>query len=523
MFCVLLSALLLILAFPKFSLWPLAWVAFVPIVYRVERLKHFASSFFYFYLFGFLFFLTTWEWLRHVTYFGWIALVFLYANYFGLFGLLVCWFLKKKLSFLSLFALPSAWTVLEWIRAEIPIWGFGWNLLAHSQSSHLGIAHMANSVGAYGLSWVIVLTNLVIYFFMRFVLRVARRASSKDAETRRYGALTLAGVGTLIVISFLNLLIEAKPPEVLKRSLIRAAVIQGNIPQEGKWDRENKLAILETHEKLSRFVSYDDQPDLIIWPEAAYPGYFNLDLERDRVLRLSKELKIPILLGSPHIELLVKDREVAYNSAYLVNPKSLEEDRYDKVRLVPFGEYVPWRKFFGPLGIERFAYSLGVSDFERGRDVKVFSLPKTRNFSVLICFEDTFPYLARRAVNKGAQFLIVITNDAWFGKSAAPYQHLQASVFRAIENGVPVIQAANTGVSAFIDPSGKVIDRIKDQYGHDTFVAGGLVRSIALAERETFYRKRGYQFPFYCLIFVLASFILSWLIRDSSRQELDFK
>ena len=116
-------------------------------------------------------------------------------------------------------------------------------------------------------------------------------------------------------------------------------------------------------------------------------------------------------------------------------------------------------------------------------------------------------------MEKGAEFLVVITNDAWFGKSAAPYQHLQASVFRAIENGVPVIHTANTGVSAFIDRTGKVVDRVKDQQGSDIFIAGGLIRPVELGSGKTFYRKWGYQFPIYCLVFVLVSFIFSWKVK----------
>ena len=127
----------------------------------------------------------------------------------------------------------------------------------------------------------------------------------------------------------------------------------------------------------------------------------------------------------------------------------------------------------------------------------------------MICFEDTFPFLALRSVEKGAKLLIVITNDAWFGKSAAPYQHLDASIFRAIENGVPVVRSANTGVSAFVDSRGQVLDRVKDQHGNDTFIAGALARSISLGEEKTFYRVKGHQFPLYCLIFLGASFMLS--------------
>ncbi len=506
MFFAIVSALFLILSFPKFSLWPLAWVAFVPVFYQAKRSNSFGWAFFYFWVFGFLFFFASWEWLRHVSYFGWIILAVLYALYFGFFGILTHWFWKHSLSLLSLFVLPSAWTVLEWIRTEIPVWGFGWNLLAYSQSARLEIASFANLFGAYGVSALVILGNLSIFFMIHSIVTRKRM----EIFTALFSVVIFA---LILGFHFKHQAAHNLPQEI--QPFIRAAVIQGNISQEEKWDPKSKSSILEIYEKLSRFVGYDKKLDLIIWPEAAFPGYLNVDREHERVFHLEHELGIPILLGSPHLESLSGNQEIAYNSGYLIDYRMSFEDRYDKVRLVSFGEYVPWRRFFGPLGIERFAYSLGVSDFTAGKEMKVFSLKsKTQHhFSVLICFEDTFPNLARQAVEKGAEFLIVITNDAWFSKSAAAYQHLQASIFRAIENGVPLIRSANTGVSAFINSQGEVLDRVKDKRGHDTFIAGGLVGSVSIGGSKTFYHEKGYQFPLYCLIFVLANLILTLAMR----------
>ena len=503
MFLTVISALLLILSFPKFSLWPAAWVAFVPIVHVIWKTKDLKWGFLYFYIFGLLFFFTSVEWLRHVTYFGWFFVSLAYPGYFATFGIIASWFFKRGRFLLSLLVLPSAWCVLEWIRTEIPVWGFGWNLLAYSQTANLGMAQLAGFTGAYGVSWLIIFINLAIFFILRLIF--VRKKSEIPAAL-----FSLVGLVLILGFMFVHRLDRAVREE--GQPLIRTAVIQANISQEQKWDPRYKSSILETHEKLSRFVGYDKQLELIIWPEAAFPGYLNLDPNRERILQLERELKIPILLGSPHLEpSLNRQKEVAYNSAYLVDERLTFEDRYDKIRLVSFGEYVPWRWLFGPLGIERFAYSIGVSDFKPGKDIKIFSLSgkERRLFSVLICFEDTFPNLAKRAADLGAQFLVVVTNDAWFSRSAAAYQHLQASIFRAIENGVPVIRAANTGVSAFIDGRGVVRGRVKDKYGHDSFVAGGLIQSVPLEGHKTFYREKGYQFPLYCLIFVFVSFLFT--------------
>ena len=309
--------------------------------------------------------------------------------------------------------------------------------------------------------------------------------------------------GALVVILASSFFLGRGNEPTVRGDEIRLAVIQGNIAQDVKWDPGRKAEILETHLALTRFVGHD-KPELILWPEAAFPGYFNLDPKREEILKFQKELNVPMVLGSPYLDVLGG----SYNSVFLVERGSGLEARYDKVRLVPFGEYVPWRPFFGMFGLERLADSLGVGDYRAGEDVSVFVLENSKRFSPLICFEDTFPSLARRAVERGAQFLVVLTNDAWFSKSAAAYQHLQASIFRAIENGVPVVRAANTGVSAFVSFTGEVVDRVEDTHRHDTFVAGGLVRTVLLPRARTVYQQGGHLFPLFCLFVLIVSFAI---------------
>lgn len=488
LFLTLLSAILLNLAFPNFNLWPLAFVAFVPMFYLAARIKHPQSAFAHFYLLGFLFLLISVEWLRHVTYFGWVFAALLFAVYFGLFGMVVWWFWSRGKFLLSLAALPACWAVLEWSRTELPVWSFGWNLLGYSQSANLPFASLAAWVGAYGVSAAVMAVNVALAVSVR------------------------TGTAIILIIFATAFLSNDHLRSRRGREEVRVAVLQSNIPQADKWDPAKKHEIIQAHLELSRFVSLD-QPDLIVWPEAAFPGYWNRDPDRKSIVSLVQELKIPILLGSPHLESDMPANGIAYNSAYLADPSFGGEgregiQRYDKIRLVPFGEYVPWRWLFGPFGLERLAYALGVSDFYAGKEMKVFSLASgrglrpllRRRFSTLICFEDIFPSLAREAVHRGAEFLTVITNDAWFSISAAPYQHLQASQFRAIENGVPVVRSANTGVSAFVNERGKVLDRIRDKKGHDIFIGGGLVRSVSIGYPETFYRKAGFWFPQVCLV-----------------------
>ncbi|OGW98528.1 MAG: apolipoprotein N-acyltransferase [Omnitrophica bacterium RIFCSPLOWO2_12_FULL_44_17] len=494
MFLVLLSSIFLILSFPNFNVWPLAWIALVPALFNVSHAKSGWKAFLQFYLIGFIFYFASMEWLRHVSHVGWFFVAGLMGFYYGVFGIAAHSLLKRKHDLPALFALPALWCFLEYVRTEIPVWGFGWNLLAYTQAANPKVSFLASFAGAYGISALIVLSNVTFLIVIKFL---AERSSRNFINTFFAMVIfaSIAGGSYYFGMKYGEI---AKPT-----GQVRLGVVQGNIPQYEKWDSLRKMAIIEKYNSLSRFIQ--GGPDLIIWPEAAFPGFFNYDLDGTLVFQLVSELKTPLLIGAPHLEALregitmVDSNTKVYNSAYLIDESRSFGNRYDKIRLVPFGEFIPWQNLFRLFGLDIVAHSLGVSDFTAGREMKVFNLKNKYPFASLICFEDTFPSLARLAVKKGAKFLVVITNDAWFSVSAAPYQHLQASVFRAIENGVPVVRAANTGISAFIDAEGRVLDRVKDQGDHDIFIAGGLSRIIEISDQKTIYQRWGYYFPWICL------------------------
>ena len=220
------------------------------------------------------------------------------------------------------------------------------------------------------------------------------------------------------------------------------------------------------------------------------------------------------MVGSPHLE----PDNSAFNSAYLLGPDGDIKQRYDKLLLVPFGEYVPLKSIFGWL--EPLAYTLGVSDFSAGKEKTLFELQNGEiHFAVVICFENIFPNLVRSFTDRGAEFLAVMTNDAWFGHSAAPYQHLQASVFRAVENGVPLVHVANTGVSVFISRKGEVLDRVRNPEGKDIFIAGRKTYPLAMENERTFYRRGGWIFPYGALalfvVLLAGKEIRSLILRKS--------
>lgn len=474
-----LSGFLLTLAFPRWGLWWLAWVALVPLLHSIEKSSTWKEAFLLGLTAGFTFFLLSVSWLRHVTVFGMIFVVLMEATYWGVFAAVA----KGRNG--GVLFLAACWVVLEFIRAELPVWGFGWNLLGASQTANLWIAQLASLGGAYSLSFLVFLGNQVAHLLFQKGIKGAFQ------NVLLFSSLIAAvGVFGWSRIQAFN-----------SQSFLQISVLQGNIPQALKWDASYKRQILRVYLNLTELASFD-KPQMIVWPEAAYPGFFNQESLAERIKERVRKIKIPTLLGSPHAEI-----GKYYNSAYLLNSSGEIAGRYDKIRLVPFGEYVPWKVIFGFL--ERFAYALGVSDFSPGRELKVFRLGESGpKFSTLICFEDTFPNLARKFVDRDADFLVVITNDAWFGHSSAPYQHLQASQLRAIENGVSVVRSANTGVSGFITPWGQVTERVRNQENKDTFIIGGMTYPVTLSKEETLYRKGGWLFPYVCLMVLVLGLFL---------------
>jgi len=494
----LLSSLLLILAYPQVNFHWLIWIALVPLLTEIRRVQTPREAFGISFFTGFFFFLISIFWLRHVSWFGLVALSTMMACYFGAFGWLWKWWQIKGLPLaVMVIAGPALWVGLEWMRTEMPSLGFGWNLLGYALSDNLIMIQSASLWGVYGVSFLIMFINIVI-----------ARIFSAPKTWRIWPCLVIAVL--LFIGNGYYGVNRLKHKQV--GPILDIGVVQGNIEQHLKWEPRAKPDIIDKHIKLSQLAAYDG-PDLIVWPEAAYPGYLNLELEASVLPEFMRALKVPVLIGSPHMRADGRYQ----NSAYLINEKAEILERYDKTFLVPFGEFIPYKLIFGFLN--PIARALGVGDFLPGDHLTVFDLAlrnieKTYRFSVLICFEDVFPRLSRRMAQAGAQCLIVMTNDAWFGNGGETHQHLQASVFRAVENGLPVIRSANVGVSAFIDPHGRVADRIRDKSGQDTFIMGTLTRPIMFMDRATPYREWGHWFPILCLLLVLSASIVGILRRQ---------
>ena len=494
-----LSAILLILSFPNFNLEFLAWIAMVPLFFAVEGQKPF-KAFLSSYLTGFLFFLGTVYWLIHVTLPGMIVVVSYLALYFGFFGLITASRTSNK-DFL-IFA-PAAWVALELARAHF-LTGFGWALLGHSQSYTPVIIQIADITGAYGVSFLVVLVNAAIFLAI------------KNFKTKDLAVVYIMIASFFVFISLSYGIYRLN--NIFTGNKLRVAIIQGNIPQARKWSPNYREEILNKYEALTNEAA-EKKVDLIIWPETSVPGF--LETEHDlleRVEALAVKTDTPVLVGAPREDAGSKD--AYYNSAILFSKKGVILGRYDKIHLVPFGEYVPFRRLLS--FVENFAPS-PIGDFAAGKDYTILKFFIERNaresgyalrmlknvrFSGLICFEDIFPGLAREFVKRGALFLVNMTNDAWFSNTAAPYQHAQASVFRAVENRVNVVRATNTGLSCFIDQKGHITDPVEKE-GKNLFVDGFSIHEITLTPVKTFYTVYGDLFAYICVFTVILLVIIA--------------
>ncbi|MDD5115598.1 MAG: apolipoprotein N-acyltransferase [Candidatus Omnitrophica bacterium] len=478
-----LSAVLLSLSFSSFNLWLLAWVGFIPLLISLEN-GSVLRSFFVAYLWGVIFWVITIYWLVHVTLLGQAILILYLALYSGLFGCLV-YLCRSYPVRVSLFFIPASWVLLEYLRSYL-FTGFPWALMGLSQYRNLALIQISDITGSWGVSFLVIMVNAGIYFSLR------RRLKKTDLLICLSILFLSAGYG------FYRL--SHRPELRMDKEWLKVSVIQGNIPQELKWDKGSASGILDDYLELSRKAAGEDNPGLIIWPEASVPFVWGdrfSDTQFRRIFSLAKDLKTALLVGS-----LSRLGVSYFNSALFVDKFGQPEKIYNKIHLVPFGEFVPLKDVFP------FLRSIApIGDIEPGREPVVFASPA--DFSVLICFEDLFPELSREFVKKGARFLVNITNDAWYKKSSAPYQHLAASVFRAVENRVNLVRSANTGISGFIDPCGRLSSTVQDRSGRQIFVRGYNSKNLCLlSQGRTVYNHYGDIFILLCLSFEIYSAVI---------------
>ena len=501
------SGLALALAFPKFDVSFAAWVAFVPLLYAIDGESH-RNVFLYSWLQGFACYVGSIYWVTiTLHHFADVPLVLallpmmLLAAVIAFFTGAAVWaaaFVTARRGISMVATLPIAWAAVEWIRTYFPI-GFPWNLLGYTAYQNLTLIQFAEFTGVYGVSALIVLFNVVIYvvFFRR--------------EAPRRQLVSLGVLSILIAAAWIfgslriSQLESARPAGSLK-----FAMVQGDIPQSIKWDPnflESSFGVyIQQTEQAAQLGA-----DLIVWPEAAaafffqpteqYPAAFAADAPyRQRLLQMAADINVPILFGAPALG-QEEGRFGFYNRAYMVSDKGTVVAWYDKIQLVPFGEYVPLRSLLGAF-VNRVVAGFG--DMFPGEQQTIFDL-KGAHLGVLICYESIFPNLSRMAVKDGAEILVNITNDAWYGESSAPYQLLAMAAMRTIETKVPLVRVANTGISAVIEPTGKITARTP------LFQRGTEIERVEWRPRQTVYTMVGDLFAEICFTLLALGLIAACL------------
>ncbi len=388
-----------------------------------------------------------------------LALLIIYvALYTGCFTLAIS-FLEKRFSVPFYLSAPSLWVLLEYLRGTL-ITGFPWSYLSHSQHNFLPFIQIISITGAYFISFLIVAVNAAI-----FTLWKRQKVSS----------LYVAALSAVIIGSLIYGFTRMGTHDLEN---LKAVIVQGNISQDMKWDEAFKVKTVRTY--YQKTVESGGGANLVVWPETAMPFIF------DREININGYIKaLPSITGSDLLfGTISRDREGRfYNTAYVFGKNEQELGRYSKGHLVPFGEYTPLRVYLPFL--EKLSVQMG--EFFPGRNHAPVQTSAGR-LGILICYEGIFPYITNETVRKGAQVLVNITNDAWYDRTSAPYQHLAFYVFRAIEGDRYILRAANTGISAIIDTKGRV-------HGATPIFEDRVVKGkYALKDNMTFYVRYGDYF-----------------------------
>ncbi|HSC28819.1 MAG TPA: apolipoprotein N-acyltransferase, partial [Vicinamibacterales bacterium] len=452
------SGALLALSFPKFGHPAFAWIALTPLIVALAQPQAAGSyrrAFLLGLLTGAVYFAGTLYWLvETMTTFGGLpapvaifvaSLLVAYLSLFPAAFAVSVARLRRALGVRpSVMLAPAVWVATELGRQYV--WdGFPWELLGYSQITALPVVQIASVVGVYGLSGLLALSASAAALVV--VTRGATRWVVAAVVAVLTAGVTLWGQARL-----------ATPTLVSEGTPLRVAVLQGNIAQEDKWDPALRDVIMERYLTMTR-QAIGRGARFVIWPESSTPFYFEEDLLRGGAIRrLARESGAALLIGSDQLEVVpgaASGRQAEaryYNAAFLVQPDGRVGAVYRKMHLVPFGEYVPLERllfFVGPI-VE------AVSAFTPG-DTPVLLPVADAQVSTAICYEVIYGSLMRRFVANGSQLLTTITNDAWYGRSSAAYQHWDQAAMRAIENGRYLARAANTGISGFVDPYGRVL------------------------------------------------------------------
>lgn len=508
-----LSGLLLALSFPGGpGLWPLLAVALVPLLLAVRggsRGRAFRAGL----VTGMVHFLILLYWivivLGHYGGLPWylsvlaLCLLALYmALYVGLFALGARMLVDTLPPSAVLWLVPAVWVGLDWLRGWL-FSGFPWMDLGYALWGQPALIQVADLLGHHGVTFLLVLINALLALSLN---------AGPGAGGR--GRLLLAAP-VVLVIAVVAVYSAVRWHQVGRQMAasdrMPIGIVQGNIDQDLKWSPENQGKTVATYidQTASLFAGGDGtrRPTLVVWPETALPFYPANSMFVEDLQRMNSRFDMALLTGAPWYEVVdqAKKKYNYFNSALLIAPTGEFIDRYSKSHLVPFGEYVPLKPllpFLAPL-VE------SVGDFSPGVIGRPLAWRQGR-IGVLVCFESIFPAIARQWVRNGANVLVNLTNDAWYGKSSAPHHSLAMTVFRSVETRRSLVRAANTGISGFIDPLGRVVRR------SGLFEPWAAAEDVVLMDGESLWVRGGHLFAPLCAGAALAA--IGWSVAGRRRE-----
>ncbi len=458
-----LSFVLYTLSFPPFSFPLLIFVSFVPILVTIEKYTY-KRVFTFFFVGGVIFNLIHVHWILHLQVppgierlliLGLIAMVTYLALFYGLVGLSFRYGMEK-----FPFILPALWVLIEYIRSYGDL-GFPWSPLWESLLHNLSFYQISRFVGPFGVSFLIVLINVLFALFI----------------TKSRKIYLAVGVLLFVVLELGGFYLKKHPLNPEKS--IKVAIFQPNVLPRYEDNPEEWQETFEAYRELNN--NFEGDPDLIVFSESSLPGYYRLSRNARKVVKeVLKKHRSYILLGTADYEVVSKNSYKLYNAALLISPDGAVINRFYKTHLVPFGEWLP---FEDKISILR-KINVGQGDYTPGNDFRPLQV-KCARAGVLICFESIFPEIARKEVDLGANLLINITNDGWFGRSLGPVEHFYLAIFRAIENQRFLVRAAKTGISAVIAPDGRILKKLPQ------FTRGVIVSDVPLISVRTFYTRYG--------------------------------
>ncbi|MGC2238270.1 MAG: apolipoprotein N-acyltransferase [Pyrinomonadaceae bacterium] len=511
-FLALLSAILLILSFPDFEFWILAWVALVPLFSAIGREKEFwRKSFFLGWIFGTIFFFGTCWWLTFapITYAQFppllaYILMFCVALTVGIFPAIfsaLFSILLKRLGSYATLAAPFLWTAIEFLRFSIT--GNNWNAIGYSHAFQPILLSFAAFGGVYLTGFFIILFNSVVTF--EFLQRYNREKPSKFVSIAGY-LLAFSAIFAPVFLSLGNNSQNSALP------VSNVVAVQPNVPMSGiKYDDWTKLRdrhVQLAESALQKFneqrTTSNEQPAIIIFPESPMIFMYSEDSEfREFLTNFASRNNAYILFNAAEPDAQSKHN---FNSAVMINPKGEKIAQYDKIHLLPFGEFQPLPDF---LASEIPAF---VGSFSFGNEFDLIPFGEAKG-GVMICFESHFASLSREYAGRGADFLIEMTNDGYLGNTPVLRQHLANSVFRAVETNRPLLRVTNVGVTAYINERGEVLDAA------DVYTEATRVWTVAKSDaKSTFYVKYGDWFAWLCSIVSLALLFLSFRKRKINEQ-----